>query len=583
MMNKLIDNKALANEWDYVKNQEKGLDINKLTHGSRCKAWWICPNGHSYEKTINKRTMRGDGCPYCSGREVLKGFNDLETLYPDVAKEWDKDKNDVMPEKVSAYAYNSYYWICPKGHSYKKKVIHRTRFHKQIDCPKCIKARSTSFPEQAVYFYAKKCFPDAINRYKEPFKNGMELDIYVPSYGIGIEYDGTAFHNDEEQHDREYRKYLLCKKLGIRLVRIKESQNTWNDTADRIFYVKKRMNDEELQMFIFSMFSTVFAGKAHCFSAKNKEEEYLNRYYGFPTDFNIARDRKEILEYLVDVESSFGSLHPELAKMWSKKENGSLTPFMFTPGSNYPAIWEFPKCGSNWKSPISSIVQRKAKCCKACSMKENGKKLTRIRTAKRGSLAEKSEKLLRQWDYELNGDLSPYDIPLNYSKKVAWKCDRCGYRWQSSPNSRIRNGTVQNCPHCTGRVAMTGVDDLETLYPEIAKQWDYVNNNGILPSQIKPYSNKKYFWICQSCGKPYAALPGNRIKGSGCPDCARIRIGIKNSKPVGQYDENGALIRSFSGIHQAAKAMNVVPNSIFLAVKNGGKSKGYYWKYLSSK
>jgi hypothetical protein len=125
-------------------------------------------------------------------------------------------------------------------------------------------------------------------------------------------------------------------------------------------------------------------------------------------------------------------------------------------------------------------------------MKENGITNTRIKTAKYGSLAQRSAILLKQWDFERNGQLSPYEIPLNYSFSVAWICDKCSYKWSSSPNSRVRTNKVSECPHCTGRVALTGTDDLETLYPQIAKEWDFDKNIDILPSQIKPYSTKKF-------------------------------------------------------------------------------------------
>ena len=213
-------------------------------------------------------------------------------------------------------------------------------------------------------------------------------------------------------------------------------------------------------------------------------------------------------------------------------------------------------------------------------MKDNGNTITKRKAEKNGSLAERSELLLKQWDYEANGSLTPYEIPLNYSFDVAWKCDKCGYKWSSSPNSRVRVNKISGCPHCTGRVAMPGIDDLETKYPKIAKEWDYENNNGVLPSQIKPFSNQRYYWRCPECGNSYPAYPGNRIKGSGCPKCAHKRTGEKNAKTVGQSDQNGQLIKTYQGLHDAARAMNVGPNAIFQAVKNGGKSKGYCWHYL---
>jgi rubrerythrin len=570
----------IAKEFDVEKN---GITPDKISPKDTSSYWWRCENNHpEFYQSVEHRVNRKTTCPYCSGRKSVCGENDLGTLFPEIASEWDEKKNSgVLPKDISPYTYNSYWWICPKGHSYKKKVIQRTKFHKPIDCPKCIKAHSTSFPEQAVFFYIKKCFPDAINRYKEPFEKGMELDIYIPSMKFGIEYDGIAFHNDDDQHDREYRKYEACKKLGIKLIRIKEAEESWTDTADEIYYVKKRMKDQEVSIFLRSFFSSVFFFSVHTFTSNDSKEAFLNRYYGFPTDFDVSRDRSEILEYLVDVEHSFGAQYPEQAALWCKEGNGTLTPFMFTSGSNYMATWKCPVCGSAWKSPISSIVQRKVNKCRNCSRKENGKKITKAKTIKYGSLAERSELLLSQWDSLENGNLSPYEIPMNYSREVAWKCDKCGYKWSSSPNTRVRtDGSISGCPHCSGRVAMSGIDDLETLYPDIAKEWDKQRNNGVLPSQIRPFSNKKYYWICPNCGHSYLTYPGNRIKGHGCPKCAHDKVGKANAKMVRQYDDSGLLINTYYGLHEAARVMGIGPNAIYQAVKSGKKSKGYYWRYI---
>ena len=75
--------------------------------------------------------------------------------------------------------------------------------------------------------------------------------------------------------------------------------------------MKKRMNDRDLSAFLRFLFGSVFTFSLYTFSGENNKEAYLNRLYGFPTDFNVSRDRPEILEYLVDVERSFGAQHPE--------------------------------------------------------------------------------------------------------------------------------------------------------------------------------------------------------------------------------------------------------------------------------
>ena len=84
------------------------------------------------------------------------------------------------------------------------------------NCPICFKGRQTSFAEQAFYFYIKKVYPDAINSYRDIFNNGMELDIYIPSIRLGIEYDGEAWHK-ESNFERELKKFQICQEHNIKL------------------------------------------------------------------------------------------------------------------------------------------------------------------------------------------------------------------------------------------------------------------------------------------------------------------------------------------------------------------------------
>ena len=58
----------LVKEWHPTKNEN--LTPKDVTHGTRRKMWWICPNRHSYEATLNHRTSN-NGCPYCSGKKTL--------------------------------------------------------------------------------------------------------------------------------------------------------------------------------------------------------------------------------------------------------------------------------------------------------------------------------------------------------------------------------------------------------------------------------------------------------------------------------------------------------------------------------
>ena len=89
---RLTDDIDLMKEWDYEKNSLIGLAPEKLLSKSNKKAWWKCKKGHSWQMEIFHRSD-GRKCPYCTNRRVLIGFNDLNTLFPDIAKEWNDEKN----------------------------------------------------------------------------------------------------------------------------------------------------------------------------------------------------------------------------------------------------------------------------------------------------------------------------------------------------------------------------------------------------------------------------------------------------------------------------------------------------------
>ena len=65
----------------------------------------------------------------------------------------------------------------------------------------------------------KKLYEEAENRY---LYNGVELDIYIPTLKIAIEYDGAYFHSTAGSAEREERKDSFCAENDICLVRLRE-------------------------------------------------------------------------------------------------------------------------------------------------------------------------------------------------------------------------------------------------------------------------------------------------------------------------------------------------------------------------
>ena len=108
-----------------------GWDPTTVSSGSGNKKEWKCKEGHITTCRISHRTTSGVGCPFCSGKKVLAGFNDLKTKFPDIAAEaygWD-------PATVTAASGQKKDWICNLGHKYPASVISRTSI--RCGCPFC--------------------------------------------------------------------------------------------------------------------------------------------------------------------------------------------------------------------------------------------------------------------------------------------------------------------------------------------------------------------------------------------------------------------------------------------------------------
>ena len=130
----IIDKPELISEWNWEKNNELGLDPKMLTLGCGKKAWWICHKGHEWQTTICDRN-NGRGCPVCSNQKVLKGYNDLATINPKLASEWNYEQNDDLnPENFTANSSKKTWWKCDKGHEWKATIASR---NKGRGCPYC--------------------------------------------------------------------------------------------------------------------------------------------------------------------------------------------------------------------------------------------------------------------------------------------------------------------------------------------------------------------------------------------------------------------------------------------------------------
>lgn len=107
-----------------------GWDPVEVLPFSHEKKSWKCPFDHVYEAKVADRS-NGNGCPFCAGRRVLVGFNDLLTVEPEIGLEasgWDATS-------VTARSNKKMHWKCKLGHEWDATITNRTK--NGSGCPTC--------------------------------------------------------------------------------------------------------------------------------------------------------------------------------------------------------------------------------------------------------------------------------------------------------------------------------------------------------------------------------------------------------------------------------------------------------------
>lgn len=211
----------IASEWS-----EKNLPLksDEVNAKSRENVWWKCRKcGNEWKSVVNAR-VRGTVCPVCAEREVLAGYNDLETTDAHLLDEWDYEKNkDITPTAVSRNSMKSVWWKCSLGHSWKAKIYERTVEEKC--CLVCEQEYRSVFPQLAVSYYAgKKGLQVRLNT---DIEIGLPLETYIVNESLAIE-------SKDLSEEKERLKAYICRKQGIKLLKLPYKEN-----EEEIEYIRK--------------------------------------------------------------------------------------------------------------------------------------------------------------------------------------------------------------------------------------------------------------------------------------------------------------------------------------------------------
>lgn len=385
--------------------QAVGWDAKDFVAGSNKRVSWKCSNGHTWETSIQNRTRKGQGCPYCSGVRISVGVNDLGSTHPLVAIEadgWD-------PQKFRASHELLMNWKCPKGHEYQARIADRIRWKKGcLVCSGRNKTLTDEFPSLAAE--ADGWDPaqthigsQQVKKWKCPNGHSFNATVHKrTSRGDGCPYC--------------YGRYPIIGETDLATMNPNLAKE-WHPTLNG-----------ELTPKLF----TASSGKKVWWLCKEDHAwdaliSNRSKRIGCPVCAN-----QKVLAGWNDLKTK----DPELVASWHPTKNGSLRPTDVISGSGR-LIWWICEAGHEWQR---SAAARKRNGCPYC--------YGRYPITGETDLLTTDPELARSWHPTKNGKLAPSALKAHSGRGVWWICEE-GHEWKVSPDSRATFDS--GCPSCSGR------------------------------------------------------------------------------------------------------------------------------------
>jgi hypothetical protein len=193
---------------------------------------------------------------------------------------------------------------------------------------------------------------------------------------------------------------------------------------------------------------------------------------------------------------SLADLYPEIAA-----EANGWDPFSVRWGSDVKLSWKCAE-GHFW---IAAVVKR-SRMGRGCPYCSNHKVLSGYNDLK----THYPDVAIEAYGWD------PLQVSSKSKRKLEWKC-AFGHRWFATVGSRTALGN--GCPICGNKITVAGINDLQTLYPDVALEavgWD--------PSLINPGANKKRMWKCKYGHHWEAQVATRALRGYGCPICGHQKL-----------------------------------------------------------
>lgn len=431
----------------FIAERNPGVDLVRVSAGSPKKLWWVGDCGHEFESAPYNR-VKGQGCPFCSGNRVLIGFNDLGTVRPELAAEWNHARNgDLLPTAVTRSSGRKVWWIDAFGHEWETAISGRNA---GAGCPYCSGLKvlagfndlATKRPELAAQWHpdrneihASDVAPNANKKAWWICPKGHEWHASINNRANGNGCPVCKLPRGEEfaaEKRRRRAEGRPVKKRPVDPNRLSQALLPgYNDMATTHPLLAAEFDSSKNAPLTPS---TVVAGTARklwwrCAPGHEWETTGNSRASsgtGCPT---CAGQR--ILEGFNDL----ATVRPDLASEWHPTKNGSRLPSEVTV-SNGKKAWWLADCGHEWEAVVSSRTGQGVGC-PVCSGRRT--------LAGFNDLATLQPSVALSWHPMRNGTTTASDVNQYSNSSRWWLCDQ-GHEWESTVNNRSHG---QGCPFCS--------------------------------------------------------------------------------------------------------------------------------------
>ena len=304
----------------------------------------------------------GDGCPACAGLALLSGFNDLQTKYPDIAKEWHPTKNyPLKPDNVIFNSFEKVWWKCSVC-GFEWQAVINNRVYRHFKCKRCSAlstGKSNSIPKNENSSLLSNSLLISEWNYdkngKVDFKDvavNSNKKVWWKCNTCGYEWQAAISKRNKGTGCPVCKNRQVISGVNDLLTTNPEMANDW-DYSKNVISPNSITNNSSKKVW----WKCRVCGYEWQASPNSRRGRGCKKCSYVTRALKLMKPQKG---------ESLEEVFPEIAKKWDFVKNDKFKPSQVKPKSGKKVWWRCNVCGYEWEEVIQQMTER-GKCpnCKS--------------------------------------------------------------------------------------------------------------------------------------------------------------------------------------------------------------------------